>query len=353
LVVATLSVAALALLAPASSSAATTIGQANPNPPEGGNCDPGKVYTENGGEVSFTVPAGGGVITSWATRTNEAAGQQGALKTLRQTSSANGQFTFSVLATSTVQNLTPNALNRFPTRIPVQGGEVIGYHFPTGPDDSQACSFTVAANANTLLGGPSSGEPGSSFTTTDDDFSSQKRLNLEATLEADADRDGFGDETQDGCPGAAGANGGCAGADKTKPTLASLSFSDTTFRAATSGDAFSVRKRKVPTGTKVSFRLSEASSVKFTVQRKARGRKVGGKCKRPTRSNRKNKACTRWKSVRGSFTVAGKAGTNSFTFRGRIGGKALRPGRYRLSGIATDSAKNASAPKRKRFRIVK
>ena len=55
----------------------------------------------------------------------------------------------------------------------------------------------------------------------------------------------------------------------------------------------------------------------------------------------------------GSFTVPGKAGTNTFTFRGRIGGKKLRPGSYRLNGTATDPAKNKSLPKRKRFRIVK
>lgn len=50
--------------------------------------------------------------------------------------------------------------------------------------------------------------------------------------------------------------------------------------------------------------------------------------------------------------MAGKPGANSFTFRGRMGGKALRPGGYRLLGVATDPAKNASKSVNRAFRIV-
>ena len=134
-----------------------------------------------------------------------------------------------------------------------------------------------------------------------------------------------------------GADTTAPAADTTKPALGGLSFSSTVFKAANSGAAFSAKKSR-PTGTKVSFTLSEASAVKFTVQRKAKGRKVGSKCAKPKRSNRKKKKCTRWESVRGSFTVPGKAGKNTFTFRGRIGGKKLRPASYRLTGTATDPA---------------
>jgi hypothetical protein len=140
--------------------------------------------------------------------------------------------------------------------------------------------------------------------------------------------------------------------DRTKPTLGGLTFSSTVFAAAKSG-ASTAKAKKATIGTKVSFSLSEASSVKFTVQRKTKGRKVGHKCKTKTHSNRRKKACTLYKSVKGSFSVAGKVGKNSFTFRGRIGGKALKPGSYRLNGTATDLAKNASVPKQKGFKIVK
>jgi hypothetical protein len=143
------------------------------------------------------------------------------------------------------------------------------------------------------------------------------------------------------------------GSDTKKPNFGNLSFSNTTFRAAGSGPAFTSRKKHYPVGTKVSFALSETASVRFTVQRKTSGRKVSGKCKKRTRSNRRNTKCTLWKPVSGSFTVGGKAGKNSFTFRGRIGGRKLSRGSYRLSGRATDPAKNASVPKRAGFRIVR
>jgi plastocyanin len=139
--------------------------------------------------------------------------------------------------------------------------------------------------------------------------------------------------------------------DTQPPALGTLGLSATVFRAARSGGSISAAKK--PVGTKVSFKLSEPGKVKFTVDRKARGRKVGKSCKAQTKANRKRKACTRWVKVKGSFTVGGKAGVNSFKFRGRIGGKALKPGSYRLDGQATDSAKNRSAVKRRGFKIVR
>jgi subtilisin-like proprotein convertase family protein len=140
--------------------------------------------------------------------------------------------------------------------------------------------------------------------------------------------------------------------DVTRPALTGISFSRSVFAAARSG-ASTARKHNAKVGTKVSFALSEASSVKFTVQRKARGRRVQGSCRPAIHANRKKPRCTRWKAVRGSFTIAGKAGKNSFTFRGRVGGRSLAPGGYRLSGSATDPSRNTSLPRRKGFAIVR
>jgi plastocyanin len=139
--------------------------------------------------------------------------------------------------------------------------------------------------------------------------------------------------------------------DTTRPTLGTLGLSATVFRAAKSGGSISAKRP--PVGTKVSFKLSEPGKVKFTVDRKSRGRKVGKSCKAQTKANRKKKACIRWVKVKGSFTVTGKTGTNSFKFRGRIGGKTLKPGSYRLDSQATDSAKNRSSVKRRGFKIVR
>ena len=140
-------------------------------------------------------------------------------------------------------------------------------------------------------------------------------------------------------------------ADTTAPRVRALTLSRRTFRAASRGPSSSAKKK--PIGTKVSFSLSEPSSVKFTVQRKSTGRRVSGKCKTKKTSNAKKRKCTLWRNVTGSFTVTGKAGRNSFTFRGRIGGKKLKPASYRLNSQATDRSGNKSAIKRKNFKIVK
>ena len=93
--------------------------------------------------------------------------------------------------------------------------------------------------------------------------------------------------------------------------------------------------------------------MKFTVDRKTKGRKVGRKCKAKTKANAKKKSCTLWVKVPGSFSVAGKAGKNTFTFRGRVGGKKLKPANYRLNSQATDKSGNKSTLKSRSFRIVK
>lgn len=153
------------------------------------------------------------------------------------------------------------------------------------------------------------------------------------------------------------AGSGSAAPDRTKPALGGLSFSASAFRSAKSGAAFSSQKGRrrssAPIGTKVSFNLSEGGAIRFAVQRKTSGRRVSGKCRSRTRKNRARPKCTLWKGVRGSFTVPGRAGKNTFTYRGRMGGKSLGRGQYRLSGQATDTAGNRSAIKRKAFRIVR
>ena len=358
-------VVGLALIAPASSSAVTTIGSLRDNQ-GAAECDPQKVYlqsTENG-DVTYDLPPTPAVITSWSTNTQGTG--LGSLKVLANT----GTDSYTVLATSPVQSLTAG-LNTFPTRIPTTGGQ-IGYSFPTGAQNSQRC-FYDPADGNGLAVGigltPTPGaEVGSAFTTGGIEPDRQfQRLNLTATFEADADADGWGDETQDRCPGAAGDNQGCAVVafvppppppDVTKPALTGgLKFSRSSFAAAKSGAPFAAQKKKkkksAPVGTKVSFNLTEAASVAFTIERKTTGRKVSGKCKTQTRKNRKKSKCDLWKKVTGSFTVAGKPGANSFTFRGRIGGKALKRGNYRLKGTATDAARNVSVPTQKTFKIVK
>jgi hypothetical protein len=111
------------------------------------------------------------------------------------------------------------------------------------------------------------------------------------------------------------------------------------------------RKRKVSRGTTFRFTLSRAARVIFAFQRHLKGRKVGKRCRKPTRKNRKRRRCTRFSKATG-FAYNGVAGANSKKFSGKIGRRKLRPGRYRVTLTAIDSAGTRSAPKRLTVRVV-
>jgi hypothetical protein len=82
-------------------------------------------------------------------------------------------------------------------------------------------------------------------------------------------------------------------------------------------------------GTRIQFTLSRGAPITFVVERA-----------RPKR---------RWRKV-GGFTLAGLSGANSLAWTGRIGKRALKPGRYRLTTKA--GAAGPPAAPRARFRIV-
>ena len=90
------------------------------------------------------------------------------------------------------------------------------------------------------------------------------------------------------------------------------------------------------------YALTAAASVTFTVERALKGRRVGGKCRKQTEANRGKKRCTRYQALKSGFVLQGAAGDNGFRFSGRIGGKALKPGKYRLVALADTSVKRAA-----------
>ena len=141
--------------------------------------------------------------------------------------------------------------------------------------------------------------------------------------------------------------------DTIAPGVTTYALSSKVIRPFKSGASVAA---KVTRGTRVTYTLTESATAAFTVQRLLPGRKVKVKkktrCVRPTRKNAKRHRCTRIRRV-GSFTRVSAPGTNSFTFTGRVNGKALKPGRYRLRLVARDAAGNASKARTLRFRVVK
>jgi uncharacterized delta-60 repeat protein/uncharacterized repeat protein (TIGR01451 family) len=142
-------------------------------------------------------------------------------------------------------------------------------------------------------------------------------------------------------------------ADLTAPALTSLSLSARRFRVGRRATPVSAqRRRRAPAGTRFRFSLSEASSVRIAIQRALPGRRVGSRCRKPSRRLRKRRRCTRYSRAR-TLTRRLGAGRQSVAFSGRIGRRPLAPGAYRATVTATDAAGNRSAARRIAFRIVR
>ena len=58
-------------------------------------------------------------------------------------------------------------------------------------------------------------------------------------------------------------------------------------------------------------------------------------------------------AAKGAIKTAGKPGINTLRFKGRIGGKTLRPGRYRLTISARAMVGGATVKATMAFRIVR
>lgn len=151
-------------------------------------------------------------------------------------------------------------------------------------------------------------------------------------------------------PGGGGAPpGGGTQPDRTRPTISSLKLSPSTFVASTRGASITTAKKPATT---ISYRVSEAATVVFTVQRRAAGRRSGRACVKATKRLRRHRTCTRYLAVKGSFARVVRAkGADRLRFTGRLGGHTLRAGHYRLRLVATDRAKNHSVAATARFTV--
>ncbi len=144
-----------------------------------------------------------------------------------------------------------------------------------------------------------------------------------------------------------------AGADRTAPRILRLQVRPRRFGVA--GRRGGARRRArvaAPAGARVRYVLSEPARVRLLVQRAQPGRRLGRRCLRPSPRRASRKRCLRWVAVRGRVVRHGAAGVNRLRFSGRLGRRALRPGRYRFVAIAVDAAGNRSTARRAVFRIV-
>ena len=185
---------ATAVLAPASAQAATTIGQVFTPTAE---TKATVVQTGVASGVGYTVPSDG-VITSWSFQ-SETVASTVRLKAVRR----GDDGTHVVVGESEPQTTNPNQLQSFQTRVPVKVGDFIG----TAASAGKSVAYT-GANEDTVVLAPGDQPVGAPT-----NYSNVQgiRVNVTASLEPDADADGFGDETQDLCTNDPAVQTACSG----------------------------------------------------------------------------------------------------------------------------------------------
>jgi hypothetical protein len=122
------------------------------------------------------------------------------------------------------------------------------------------------------------------------------------------------------------------------PTISGLRLSPSSFFAAPSGATTSkAKKAKKAYGTTIAYNDSQRASTTFTVLAPASGRTQGKACRKSSRANRHGRRCTILHKL-GTFTHADLRGANKLHFSGRIKGKTLAKGSYRLQAVPRDAA---------------
>lgn len=95
---------------------------------------------------------------------------------------------------------------------------------------------------------------------------------------------------------------------------------------------------------RIAFRSATSATIRVTFAREAAGRRSRGRCVAPTRRLRRAASCTRLVALPGALSAQVGSGPGSVRFSGRLGGRALAAGRYRVTVQATDAAGRRSAP---------
>jgi Ca2+-binding RTX toxin-like protein len=167
--------------------------------PDASTC---QARTELQTHSSYTVPSHG-VVTSWRFEADNTPPTQ--LKFKAGTINMDGTMT--ITASSDPAAIVANKLNVISVRLPVEAGNVIGLWAPANGVGACARSATFDYATRWSTSDLTKGQTVSTGT------GSARQLDIGATLEPDADNDGFGDESQDNCKGVTDFTGADADAD--------------------------------------------------------------------------------------------------------------------------------------------
>ena len=185
------------LVAAPSAPAATTVGQLfQPTTDCSANSTRLQLAAQSG--TSYTIPSAG-VLTAWSFQ----AGVLPLTGLKFKLAQPLGGAVYRIVAETVAGPQVAAAVNTTPARIAVQPGQLIGIYYSGGYCGTVANGMSgdvyAARNDDQLAG-----------TTNSYGADTEGRIPVQATIEPDADKDGFGDETQDKCVGVAGPKAGCA-----------------------------------------------------------------------------------------------------------------------------------------------
>jgi hypothetical protein len=255
----------------------------------------------------------------------------------------------------------------FPARLPVQRGDVIGFA------SSVAIYRTQQANNSRRVDRDSPDGTTPAQATLPASEVSNYETPINATIEGDADGDGYGDETQDGCPTLASTHDACPGTTPTggggtdtggtqqqqqqpaapdtfPPVLSPVTINHPVFRVDSAAAA------KAPKGATLSFFTSEAGTVRLAIYSLRAGKRSGKRCIAPPPRRSHGRPCTKQTQVAAiDKPVVAQRNAIAFPGRVRVGSsvRTLAPGRYRVDLQARDAAGNASNLVGVPFTIVK
>jgi hypothetical protein len=324
---------------PSAANAATNFGsRLNHDPANSGECDglltPCTMMSfihpsdPNGDPYSGGAPVDG-VITKWRTRI-EGLGGSATVVTLRLGNISRPDPNNADIAVATDAGTGPtvtipaNAGLETPiiehaARLPVKKGNQLGLDTTNGliTYNNSGDKFSYRFDPPLVAG---QGPRGSN--------EAKGELLVAATIEPDADNDGFGDETQDKCPNQ---NGGADGCDTVIPTL-----------AMTGGKSLKVRKLEVTVTANEASNVQVSGAVKLGKARKKRAKK-SAKAIKP-------KTVTQTVAANSATKVKLKLSKKNAR---KVLRRLKRKGRasIKITAVATDLAGNKSSVQTKTFKL--
>lgn len=229
----------------------------------------------------------------------------------------------------------------FQTRLPIPAGGYVGLATASmsQPESVFPSPGSTLAKLHDGSDGTVYNEPGAIST---------QELAYDADIEPDADHDGFGDVSQDSCPGAASVQqppcpppaGSSSQETDAPPAITSFKAVPGRFRVKRGGAV--VSRKLAPAGTKLKLSLSKAATLSFAVEEKAL-------CKSA-------KPCPPTFRTRHTFKRRLPQGQSVVPYSGRYrkGGeiRTLGPASFRVTAIPTDATGLTGPPKRVSFTIV-